>query len=347
MAARVVGLEIGSTALRAVELRKPEAARPVVVRRMTAPLPEGAAEHGEIVDPTPPGAALKRLWTSAGFTSRQVVIGIGGQRVLARDLTVPRMPLKRIRESLPFLVQETLPVPVDQVLLDFYPVEQGESEHGPVVHGLLVAALASTVRANVAGVQAAGLTVAGVDVVPFALARALRHDLEATGASAIVDLGASATTVILTEGRVPRFVRVIPTGGDDLTAMLVERLGIDRAHAEEAKRLVGPDAADLPDELKDAPEIVRDFQRDLLLDLRNTLGYYTNSHSGVAIQRIVLTGGGASVGGFEDMLVRVSGSAVLRGDPFRRVRTDRRAALDRTGDGALAVAFGLALQGQG
>jgi type IV pilus assembly protein PilM len=346
MAARVVGLEIGSTALRAVELRKPDAARPTVVRRMTAPLPAGAAEHGEIVDPVALGAALKRLWASAGFTSRQVVLGIGGQRVLARDLTVPRMPLKRIRESLPFLVQETLPVPVDQVLLDFYPVEQGEGEHGPVVHGLLVAALASTVRANVAGVQAAGLTVAGVDIVPFALARALRHDLEPTGASAIVDLGASATTVILTEGRVPRFVRVIPTGGDDLTAALVDRLGIEKARAEEAKRLVGGEPGELPDDLREAPEVVRDFQRDLLLDLRNTLGYYTNSHAGVAVQRIVLTGGGAAVGGFEDLLVRVSGSAVQRGDPFRRVRVDRRAGLDRIGDGALAVAFGLALQGQ-
>lgn len=346
MAARVVGLEIGSTAVRAVELRKPDAARPVVVRRMTAPLPAGAAEHGEIVDPALLGAALKRLWASAGFTSRQVVIGIGGQRVLARDLTVPRMPLKQIRESLPFLVQETLPVPVDQVLLDFYPVEHGEGEHGPVVHGLLVAALAATVRANVAGVQAAGLTVAGVDVVPFALARALRHDLEPTGASAIVDLGAGATTVILTEGRVPRFVRVIPTGGEDLTRTLVERLGVDRARAEEAKRLVSrPDAGDLPDDLRDAPEIVRDFQRDLLLDLRNTLGYYTNAHEGASVQRIVLTGGGATLAGFEDLLVRVSGSSVLRGDPFRRVRTDRRAGLDRAADGTLAVAYGLALQG--
>lgn len=347
MAARVVGLEIGSTALRAVELLKPDAARPTVVRRATAPVPDGAAEHGEIVDPGLLGAALKRMWASAGFTSKQVVIGVGGQRVLARDLTVPRMPLKRIRESLPFLVQETLPVPVDQVLLDFYPVEDGEGEHGPVVHGLLLAALASTVRANVAGVQAAGLTVAGVDVVPFALARALRHDLEATGASAIVDLGASATTVILTEGRVPRFVRVIPTGGDDLTTALVDRLGIDRARAEEAKRLGGPDEGDLPADLREAPEVIRDFQRDLLLDLRNTFGYYTNSHAGVGIQRIVLTGGGAAAGGFEDLLVRVSGSSVVRGDPFRRVRADRRAGLDRATDGTLAVAFGLALQGQG
>jgi type IV pilus assembly protein PilM len=214
-----------------------------------------------------------------------------------------------------------------------------------VVSGLLVAALAATVRANVAGVEAAGLTVAGVDVVPFALARALRHDLETTGASAIVDLGAGATTVILTEGRVPRFVRVIPTGGEDLTRTLVDRLGVDRARAEEAKRLVSEPDVDLPADLAEAPEIVRDFQRDLLLDLRNTLGYYTNAHEGAAVQRIVLTGGGATLGGFEDLLVRVSGSSVVRGDPFRRVRTEGRAGLDRATDSTLAVAYGLALQG--
>jgi len=340
--ASVVGLDLGSTAIRAVEVRGRRGSRPVVVRRSEVPMPEGVLEHGDVVAPELLASTVKRMWSTAGFRSKRVVVGVGGQRVLARDLTVPRMPQRRIRESLRYLVQDTLPVPVEDLVLDFYATAEGEGEHGPVLHGLLVAALAESVRANLAGLERAGLSVVGVDLVAFALCRALQRELAGAGAVAIVDMGATTTTVLVAESGVPRFVRVIPTGGDDLTAALVEKLGVDAGRADQAKRAVSPEPGDLPEELREAPGVVRDFERDLLLALRNTLGYFTSTHDGRPVERIVLTGGASRVPGLEDLLARVSGSEVVRADPFRAVRKGRGGA-DADGD-VMAVALGLALE---
>src|SRR5690554_4049441 len=136
MAKRIVGVDIGNDAIRAVEVLDPAGARPTIERFHEVPLPEGAARSGDVLEVHTVSASLKRLWSEGGFKSKSVALGMGNQRVLARDLTVPRMPLARIRESLPFQVQEMLPVPVADALLDFYPVSEAEGENGPVINGL-------------------------------------------------------------------------------------------------------------------------------------------------------------------------------------------------------------------
>ena len=112
MATRIVGLDFGNDTVRAVELENAEKARPVVVRYGEIAVPEGAIRSGEVREVLTVAAAVKKLWSTAGFTSKDVVLGMGNQRVLARDLTVPRMSITQIREALPFQVQDMLPVPV-------------------------------------------------------------------------------------------------------------------------------------------------------------------------------------------------------------------------------------------
>ena len=141
MATTVVGLDIGSESLRGVELKHAKKSQPTVVRYHEVPLPPGAVKSGEVVEVHTVAAALKHLWSTAGFGTKKVVLGMGNPRVLVRDLTVARLSQKEIRQSLAFQVQEMLPVPVADALLDFYPVSEGQSDAGPVLHGLLVAAV--------------------------------------------------------------------------------------------------------------------------------------------------------------------------------------------------------------
>ncbi|MCY7287227.1 MAG: pilus assembly protein PilM, partial [Cryobacterium sp.] len=112
MATSVVGIDIGSSSVRAVEVADPGKAMPTVLRYFEVPLPDGAVSRGEVLEPNTVAAALRQLWSDGRFKSRKVILGMGNQRVLARDLTVPKMSLARIRQSLPFEVQEMLPVPV-------------------------------------------------------------------------------------------------------------------------------------------------------------------------------------------------------------------------------------------
>ena len=345
MPRRIVGLDIGSTAIRAVEVEKPDSAKPRITKRLEAPLPSGASRYGEVVDPEAVARVLRSMWSTGGFRSRRIALGIGGQRMMARDLTVPTMPLRRIRETLPFQVQELLPVPVADLLLDFYPTESVVTDGTPMVTGLLVAALKDTVRVNIRAVELAGLIPVEVDILPFALTRALRSDLDSDGVVAMVEVGASATSVVVSRNRVPRFVRIVPRGGGDLTDRLADQLGIEPAKAESVKLglAMGFEGDEVPDYLVEAATIVENYQRDLLQGLRNTLGYYATTFPEVPLERIVLTGGGARMTGFANALAKLSGIPVERGRPFAGVEVAKGAEVEVSEDHTLAAALGLAL----
>jgi type IV pilus assembly protein PilM len=340
MAQSIVGLDIGSESLRGVELKHAKKAQPTVLRYHEVPLPPGAVKSGEVVEIHTVAAALKHLWSTAGFGTKKVVLGMGNPKVLVRDLTVARLSQKEIRQSLAFQVQEMLPVPVADALLDFYPVSEGQSENGPVLHGLLVAAVRDAVNANLAAVQLAGLTPLEVDLIPFALNRVLRRDSGALGTVALVDVGANTTNVVITTDGVPQFVRIIPAGGADVTSRLMSRLDMTLDQAESSKRrlrqAVQPNT--------EALAVVRETSDELLNSLRNTLRYFSTTRQGGEIDRVIVSGRGALLAGFAEALMELTKLPVHETDPFSTLLVAKNAhrAEDITTDG-MTVALGLAL----
>ncbi|GAB3121822.1 type IV pilus assembly protein PilM [Glaciibacter psychrotolerans] len=345
MATSVVGIDIGSAALRAVEVRDPAKAKPTLQRYFEVALPAGAVSSGEVVEPNTVASALKELWSKGGFKTKNVVLGMGNQRVLARDLTVPKMSRARIRESLPFEVQEMLPVPVAEALLDFYPISESMGEHGPVVNGLLIAAVKEAVLGNVKATQLAGLTTVDVDLIPFALTRVMLARPRLMGTVALIDVGASTTSVVIAKNGVPQFVRIIPTGGDDLTRELMTGLETDPQTAESAKRALGLAAAiSTPAEQK-ALEIIYRVASDQLTSLRNTINYWINTRPTDPVQRIVVSGGGTRLVGLPEALAEMTRLEVVAGDPFAEIGLARGVNAEQLRGSGLdfAVAFGLAL----
>ncbi|KGJ82352.1 pilus assembly protein PilM [Cryobacterium roopkundense] len=339
----VVGIDIGTTGLRAVEVRDAGKAHPKLVRYHQVSLPEGAVNRGEVAEPNTVAAALKTLWSTGGFKSKNVVLGIGNHRALARDLAVPKMPMKRIRETLPFLVADMLPVPVAEALLDFYPINESEGENGPEINGLLIVAVKEAVQGNIAAVQLAGLTALEVDLIPFAVSRAVCRGTSFDGAVALIDVGQATTSVVITLAGVPQFVRLIPAGGGDLTQALVLGLSVDAPTAESVKRehgLAGASTSQAPE-----TSIITEATSDLLNSLRNTVNYFSNTRPHIPVTGIVLSGGGAQLGGFTAALGALTRLPILPADPFASVALGRgvdAAALHAT-NGAFNVALGLAL----
>ncbi|GAA4674081.1 type IV pilus assembly protein PilM [Frondihabitans cladoniiphilus] len=345
MTKNIVGVDIGSTSLRAVEVSGAATSRPTIVRFTEIPLPAGAVSRGEVLEPQTVATALKTLWAEGGFKSKQVVLGMGNQRVLARDLTVAKASKARIKESLPFQVQDMLPVPVADALLDFYPVSEGIGEHGPVIHGLLIAAVKDAVLGNVRASKLAGLTTVGVDLIPFAVSRLLVKRDREQGTIALVDIGASTTSVVLLAGGVPQFVRIIPTGGDDVTQALAARLEIPLELAEGAKRSLGLSSAPTSPEDQSASRVIFETVNELLGSLRNTVSYYVNTRPTETVDKIILTGGGAHLPGLPEALAEVTGLPVVAADPLKGLALARTAPepLLRQNASSLTVALGLAL----
>ena len=270
---------------------------------------------------------------------------MGNHRVLARDLAVPKASMKHIREALPFQVQDMLPVPVADALLDFYPISESDGENGPQINGLLIAAVKEAVLGNVMAAEIAGLTPVEVDLIPFALSRAIHRGANTDGAVVQVDVGAGTTSVVITIAGVPQFVRLIPTGGDDLTQALVVRLTIDAEQAEALKKSLGLAQAGASPEHHGAVNIIREVTTELLNSLRNTVNYFTNTRDHLTVTRIVLTGGGAQLGGFADALGEMTRLPVVAPESTGSVALGRGVDADQLKQtrGAFLVALGLAL----
>ncbi len=298
MAKTVVGIDIGAHSLRAVEVANAAGARPTVVKFAEIPL-SGVTRAGEVSDQAGLTAALKQLWRDEKFTSKRVMLGIGSARVFARDVELPQMTPAQLKVSLQYHVQDVLPMPASEAVMDFVQLGEAVGTSGPVVTGLLVAAPKVSVLALVNAVRGAGLVPLGVDLVAFALARVQLRATNIRGAVAFVDIGAGTTNVVIAVDGVPVFVRLVPMGGDDITRALVRRLETTEIAAESTKREMGfrqvPPGA-TPDQ-KAAGETINQIAGELLTSIRSTLQYYMSNNPGHQLSGIVLSGGGSKLDG--------------------------------------------------
>jgi type IV pilus assembly protein PilM len=343
MGGTVVGLDIGNASVRAVEVQGYDGAKPSIVRSAELPLPEGAVRRGEVIEVATVSTALRRLWSTGGFKTKNVVLGMGGARVFARDFAVPRGSLSAIRESLPFLVQDHLPVPVAEAILDFYPIAEQPGDT-PMIAGLLVAGTTEAITANVASAINAGLRPLHVDFVPFAMTRAISPVRSSRGRDVLVSIGATTTNIVVVHDGVPQYVRMILNGADDITRAIATRLQWSPDQAEAAKRAVGMGGPMARAEDRPVLEIIYEVVGELLTNINSTLSYYATAKPAAPVQRILLTGGGAQLIGLPKALGDLTGLPVVLAEPLATVPTSRSArGSSREQLDAYTTAFGLAL----
>ena len=347
MAQRAVGLDVGTSAVRAVELVLGRE-QVTLTRFGQVALAPGAVVGGEVVDAPAVAAAIRRLWREAGFRGRTVVLGVGNQRVVVRQADFPAMSDEDLRSALQFQAQDLIPIPIEDAILDFQMVEEFATADGEMMRILLVAAQRAMVRSLLAAVEGGGLSASMVDLIPFALMRALTQsslvqDLEPT-VDAIVCVGASITNVVVHQRGVPEFVRMLGVGGDDITQGIANELGVDGETAEDLKRRAHPDS---PDDLESrTAQIVTAHSTLLIEEIRGSLDYYQAQPEASPIGRIILTGGGSRTIGLRESLEQTLGIAVEEGHPLAGVELARTGIPEERlvdSEPLLSVPIGLAL----
>ena len=350
MATRLIGLDIGSFAVRAVELST-GGGQATFERFAQVTLPPGAVRDGEVVDTGAVSSAIRQLWSEGGFRSKRVVVGVANQRVIVRQAEMPEMTEKDLEAALRFEAQELIPIPIEDALLDFQVIDHTVGAEGEQrMRILLAAAQRDMVRTHLAAVEGGGLTPTAVDVVPFALVRALTNqapafDLDST-AEAVVCIGGGVTNVVVHEQGIPRFVRVLLVGGDDITDAIARDLNVDVDTAEDLKRRSDATSADVS--VARAAAIVADRLVPIVEEIRGSLDYYSAQTQSVPIGRVLVTGGASRTPGVMERLQSQLGSRVEPAHPLAGMRLanvsipeDRLAELEPM----LTVPVGLALAG--
>lgn len=353
VAERALGLDVGTSAVRVVEVSLEP--RPVVRVFGQVALPPGAARDGEVVDPAAVGEAIARLWREQGLRRRDVRMGLASQRVVVRTVELPAMPDAELEGAVRFSAQDHIPIPLEEAALDFTVLERftGTLDGAPMVRVLVAAAHREPLDRLLQAVAAGGLRAVGVDLVPFALVRALAGEPAALGKEpadplpapeAIVSVGAGVTTVVVHEAGRPRFVRTVATGGQALTAAVAEELGVSPEAAEAAKCSAPPHDPDhgdtpRPGELAArAARVVEARLAGILGEIQGSLNYWM-AQSDRPLGRVLLTGGGALAGDLPGRLGLLLGVPVEMARP--RDRLDVEA--EREADPFLPAAAGLAL----
>ena len=313
-AVTLTGVDVGSTSIRAVEATRTKD-KPVISNFGQAILPEGAVVGGVVKDDRAVTAAIRQLWTGKNFRSRNVILGVTHQQVVVREVEVSNLPPKEMRQALPFQVRDVVPLPLDQALIDFYPLEDGANKD--TVRGLLIAAPKEAVITTVRAVERAGLHVSQVDLACFAALRASAQVSEDT--EAVIDIGANGTNIIIHTDGVPEIVRTIPRGGAEITRLMSQRLNMSFAEAETLKCRVGLIAGEGPE----TTEVVTEAIRPLINEIRGSLNYYGSANPSGQVRRLALVGGAALLPGLVDEISRQLGVATYLSDPLQRVNDSR------------------------
>jgi type IV pilus assembly protein PilM len=342
-----IGLDIGSSAVRAVEIAHGKKG-PVLVTAGQVGLPSGAVEDGEVVDAPAVGEALRRLWNVAGFSSRKVVVGISSQRVIVRQAEIPAIPDSELRSALRFQAQDLIPIPLDEAVLDFAVLDRPTGPGGQM-RILLAAASRDMVEQHLAALRHASLSVTAVEPIALALLRlpGLRsHASEAGAVDSIVSVGAAVTTVAVRRDGVPGFVRVLPSGSAEITMSLARHAMVEKELAEAFQR---NHEAGTP-VLQAAGVAVEEATTALVAEIGASLDFFLGQADRAVLDRIALTGGGAVAGEVRRCLAKVSHAPTELLDAFAGIDL-ARSPLDEAGLARLnprvAAAVGLALRRDG
>ncbi|CAN5719805.1 type IV pilus assembly protein PilM [soil metagenome] len=342
----VVGLDIGSSAVKAVELKAAGRAYKVAAYGRE-PLPADSIVDGAIIDGAAVAEAIKRLFEKRSIRTKDVAVSLSGNAVIVKKITLALMTEAELAESIYWEAEQYIPFDIQDVNLDYQVLERGDAAGKSTMEVLLVAAKKEKIADYTGVIAQAGRNAVVLDVDAFALQNAYEanYGVEPGAVVVLLNAGASATTINILNGEQSVFTRDISIGGNAYTEALQRELNLPYEGADQLKRGQPVDGVTF----EDARPVLRAVTENVMLEIQKTFDFYKASAASDQVDRIVVSGGASRAEGFTEMLTERFNAPVEVFDPFRRVTFDARKLGGDDPDAAAtcAVAVGLALRRAG
>jgi len=340
----LVGLDIGSSSVKAVELGRKGAALQLLNLGFEN-LQTDTIVDGQIMELNNVSNVISNIFTEHQIKTPRVAAGVSGHSVIVKNIVLPAMSQEELQESFSWHAEEHIPFDIADVNLDYeLTSKSSESLH------VLMAACKSDKIANVKqAIQLAGKQPVIIDVDAFALQNCyeVNYQPKAGEIVALLNIGAATMNINILNGTRSVFARDASVGGSQYTSLLQKELGLSFEQAEGVKR-----GMPLPDGIEARPiqPIIETVSDILALEVKKTIDFYraTAAEGDTTIQKILLAGGGSKLPGLAEFLSRRFEIPVEVFNPFRQIEVDNK-KFDpdymREIIPEMAVAVGLALRG--
>ena len=343
----VVGLDIGSSAVKAVELKAAGKGAYKVVAFASEPVPPDTIVDGAIVDGVAVADAIRRIFETKRFKAKDVVVSLSGNAVIVKKIALPVMSEAELDESIYWEAEQYIPFDIQDVNLDYQILPSTPGEGGKQTMDVLLVAAKRDKIAEYTGVIAqAGRAAVVVDIDAFAVQNCyeVNYGLDG-GVTVLLNVGASAINVNIIAGEQSLFTRDISMGGNAFTDAVQREFGLAFDVAEQAKK--GEPVDGVP--FDDIRPVLKTMSESVVLEIQKTFDFFKATTSMDRIDRIVLCGGGSRVDGLAETLEERFGAPVEFLDPFKTVSVDAARLGVPAADLAptAAVAVGLALRTAG
>jgi type IV pilus assembly protein PilM len=346
MAKQCIGLDIGSSGVKAVQLKRKGAGWALQAFGMQPLMPQTIVD-GTIMDQTAVADAIRQLWSRLKLRTKDVAIAIAGHSVIIKKITVPMMRPEELAQNIRNEAEHHIPFGRDDVEIDYY-VTQAQTPSGQT-ELLLVAAKKEVVSDYVQVVRDASLHPLIVDVAAFASQNGfeVNYQLDPRETVVLINIGAAISNINIVRGGVSLFTRDVTIGGNAYTEEIQKQLGIANDEAE-AYKVGGTQTEDgvVPQEVIRVMEGVSEVMAG---EFQRSLDFFLATTAEANVTRLVLAGGSSKVASLHRAIERRSRLPLEVADAWRRIEIDP--SLDRTYLTAHSpealVGVGLAMRAQG
>jgi len=335
----IVGLDIGSSSIKAVELKKAKG-EIQVVHVGFEPLGSDIVVDSMIVDSGSVSSAISKIFNDNKITSKAVATSVSGHSVIVKKIAMQSMSDQELAESINTEAAQHIPFDIADVNIDYQILS--EDTTGPQMDVLLVAVKKDKILNYTNVLSLAGKTPAIVDIDAFALQNCYEFNYDPAPGStvALLNIGASVMNINIVKGTMPLFTRDVSVGGNQYTDSLQKELDLSFDDAENLK--LGQKVGTVSEDAK--MPILQQVTEIIVLEIQKTFDFFRATASGEHIERIFLAGGSSVVPGLMEALRQEFSLPVEILNPFQKINPGGASELIEKNAGQLAVAVGLALR---
>lgn len=339
MASRL-GLDIGSHSTKLIELAF-EGNVPRLLAAGAIATPPKALTSNLAADHQALAIAIKQIVKQTGARTRDVHIALPESQVFTRVIEVPQLSQRELSSAIRWEAEQYVPLPLDQVNLDFSILRDAKETGTNKMEVLLVASPKALIDKYMNILDMAELNPIGAETEIISTSRALVRSAANVRNVMIVSLGAQTTDLAIVRSGILAFTRSISAGGEALSRALVQGFDMNQIQAEEFKKTYGVEKGQLEGKILEAVKPIMDT---IISEMRRSIAYYQEKFKNEHVDTILLSGGTARLPGMVLYIAEATGVETQLGNPWVGITRDQRfAILDNEGP-TFAVAVGLALR---